>query len=86
MPRRLKRGQQWVTPDGWVVGARLKRNSENLRKINAWHWGKEPLLWTEELIRLRVMMAMINNLDLKDSNNGIYRNVHGSSLQGQDAW
>ena len=31
-------------------------------------------------------MALINNLDLKDSNNGIYRNAHGGSLKGHDIY
>ena len=46
-----------------------KRNSEGEKKIGTWQWRHNPFTGTRELNGLRVMMALINNWDLKDENN-----------------
>src|SRR5262249_41903244 len=37
-----------------------------------WEWKRNPFTGTRELNGLRVMMALLNNWDLKDKNNSIY--------------
>jgi hypothetical protein len=71
MPAHLHRGQKLIGPDGSVANVRLKREDE--KKAGAWQWRHDPFSNTRELNGLKVMMAVINNWDLKDENNGIYR-------------
>jgi hypothetical protein len=70
---RLKRGQNLVSPDGTVHNVRLKRHLKGHKKIGMWSWANNPFTNTRELYGLRVLMAVINNWDLKDSNNSIYQ-------------
>ena len=72
MPRHLHRGQNLVGPDGSMQNVRLKRYLEGNEKIGDWRWRKNPFSGTRELNGLRVMMALINNWDLKDANNAVY--------------
>ena len=70
---RLHRGQDLVGPDGVVHNARLKRSAKEEKKLGNWQWGSNPFVGTREFNGLRVLMALINNWDLKDSNNAIYQ-------------
>lgn len=72
LPPHLRRGQDLVEPGGIVRNVRLKRHPRGERKIGAWLWGQNPFVGTCELDGLRVVMALINNWDLKDENNEIY--------------
>ena len=71
MPAHLQRGQKLVQPGGSVLNVRLKRDDE--KKIGSWEWRRGPFAGTRELNGLRVLMAIINNWDLKDENNSVYR-------------
>jgi hypothetical protein len=82
MPPRLKRGQKLVASDGSMHNVRLKRYLKGEKKIGNWKWRDNPFSGTRELNGLRVMMAVINNWDLKDSNNAIYREKHGEDADG----
>jgi hypothetical protein len=77
MPSRLHRGQKLVH-DSTVSDVRLKR--EHLKKVGIWHWSDDPFIGTRELNGLRVMMALINNWDLKDDNNAVYQNDNGDQV------
>jgi hypothetical protein len=72
MPSHLKRGQRLVAPDGSFHNVRLKRSLKDEKKIGSWKWRDNPFEATRELNGLRVMMALINNWDLKDENNSVY--------------
>jgi len=72
MPSSLHRGEKYVEPDGLSHNARLKRYLEGEEKFGSWKWKENPFTGTRELNGLRVMMALINNWDLKDENNTIY--------------
>ncbi len=72
MPPHLKRGQNLIASDGTIHNVRLKRHGPHLKKIGIWHWGNNPFSGTREFNGLRVMMALINNWDLKDENNSIF--------------
>jgi hypothetical protein len=68
----LKRGRKLVAPDGSMRNARLKRYLKGEKKVGRWRWSNNPFKDTREFNGLRVMMALINNWDLKDENNSIY--------------
>jgi hypothetical protein len=70
--RRLRRGGNLVSPEGDVQNVRLKRHVKDEKKIGTWAWGKDPFTGTREWNGLRVLMAIMNNWDLKDANNAIY--------------
>ena len=72
MPARLHRGLPLVDPDGTSYDNRLKRELKGEKKIGVWHWRNDPFAGTREWNGLRVLMALINNWDLKDENNGVY--------------
>src|SRR5215469_17941573 len=69
----LRRGSGLVSRDGTVHNVRLKRHLKNEKKIGIWLWAKDPFTGTREWYGLRVLMAVINNWDLKDANNAVYR-------------
>jgi hypothetical protein len=71
MPK-LDRGRQYVSEDGVVRGVRLERHLKGQKKNGNWSWFKNPFVGTKELNGLRVMMALVNNWDLKEINNAIY--------------
>ena len=73
LPARLHRGQELVGPDGIVCNVRLKRESKEDKKIGHWQWRHDAFTGTRELNGLKVMMALINNWDLKDVNNAVYQ-------------
>jgi hypothetical protein len=72
LPPQLNRGQQLVKPGGIVPNVRLKHHPKHAEKDGEWHWRKNPFYGTREWNGLRVMMALVNNWDLKDENNAIY--------------
>jgi hypothetical protein len=72
MPSRLKRGRKLVGVDGTMHAVRLKRHMEDEKTIGNWKWSDDPFAGSRELNGLKVMMALINNWDLKDANNKIY--------------
>lgn len=77
LPAHLRRGQDKVGPGGTIHDVRLKRYLKGEKKIGSWEWRHNPFTGTREFNGLRVLMAVINNWDLKDANNAIYREKHG---------
>jgi hypothetical protein len=71
LPSRLHRGQDLIAANGTIRDARLKREKEG-KRIGYWTWRNASFAGTREFNGLRVLMALINNWDLKDSNNAIY--------------
>jgi hypothetical protein len=68
----LSRGKELVLPGGVVRWARLERKIPGQKKVGEWDWKKNPFVGKREFDGLRVLMALINNWDLKPSNNAIY--------------
>jgi hypothetical protein len=68
---RLHRGDRFVSTDGTVRRARLERKSKDVKKVGTWDWFDNPFLDTRELNGLRVMMSLVNNWDLAQTNNAI---------------
>jgi hypothetical protein len=63
---RLARGRKFVSGDDIVAGARLEREGG---QSTTWSWYDNPFIGTREFNGLRVMMALVNNWDLKEVNN-----------------
>ncbi|MGC2208498.1 MAG: hypothetical protein WA532_00180 [Candidatus Korobacteraceae bacterium] len=55
-----------------VFDARFARKPDGEKKIGIWKWSDNPFVGTRAFNGLRVMMAVMNNWDLKDSNNAVY--------------
>lgn len=70
--KRRKRAEGLIDPDGTMYNVELKRHPDDEEKIGSWKWRSNPFTGTRELNGLRVMMAVLNNWDLKDENNSIY--------------
>ena len=68
---KLHRGQQWVSADGMVHGARLERHLVGVKKLENWDWFNNQCGPAMELNGLKVMMALLNNWDLKTLNNSV---------------
>jgi len=50
----------------------LERVDKSSKKVDTWSWFHNPFVGTREFNGLRVMMSLMNNWDLKESNNAIY--------------
>ena len=72
LPPQLQRGQSYVSPPNDVKAVRLQRHPGGDKKTGIWEWRHNPFTGTREFNGLRVMMALINNWDLKDENNAIF--------------
>jgi hypothetical protein len=73
----LHRGWKMRMRDGSFPDVRLKREPKQREKLGNWRWRDNPFTGTRELNGLRVLMALINNWDLKDSNTAILRDKYG---------
>jgi hypothetical protein len=69
---KLHRGEEFVSPGGRVRGARLERKLRGVEKHGTWDWFDNPFSNNRQLNGLRIMMALLNNWDLKEVNNSIY--------------
>jgi hypothetical protein len=66
----LQRGHEFVRGDE-VRGVRLQRDPPGLKKEGDWDWKDKRVARSREFNGLRVMMALLNNWDLKAENNAI---------------
>jgi len=67
----LSRGNKYISKGGVAHGARLERRGGG-KKLKDWSWYEARLAGTREFNGLRVMMALVNNWDLKEVNNAVY--------------
>lgn len=79
-PRASHRLRGLISTDGRIVNTRFEREHKHLKKIGGWSWRRNPFAGSRELNGLRVLMALLNNWDLKDENNSIYRAKDGSEI------
>src|SRR5206468_3804498 len=68
----------YLVPKVYVEG--LNKTLENVRfglrpkdtkRIDGWQWARNPFVGSRQFQGLKIMMALLNNWDLKDSNNKI---------------
>jgi len=53
------------------ANVRFEARPENVKRLDEWAWQSNPFAGTKELKGLLVLMSLLNNWDLKDSNNKI---------------
>jgi hypothetical protein len=58
---------------GTFKNARLEARPAHIDRQDRWSWTDNPFVGTNELQGLKIMMALINNWDLKDGNNIIFQ-------------
>jgi hypothetical protein len=68
---KLHRGQSKVSANGAVQSARLERKMKNIEQVGNWDWFHNNCGSAREMNGLRVMMAFVNNWDLKATNNSL---------------
>lgn len=73
LPPRLRRGQKLIGPNGAVHNVRLKREAKGEKKVGTWSWKNDPFNGSQQWNGLRTLMAVIDNWDLKDENNSVYK-------------
>jgi hypothetical protein len=72
----MSRGPEDVKK-GNLTDARFERKPSGQDKIGIWEWKTNPFCGKREFNGLRVMMAVMNNWDLKDVNNSVYMDKKG---------
>jgi len=68
---------------GTFTNVRFEARPDDWKRAGDWKWKKNPFVSTPEYQGLKIMMALINNWDLKDSNNVLIQTPggHGSELR-----
>jgi hypothetical protein len=54
---------------GTFTNVRFEARPDSVKRVGEWKWNRNPFAQTREYQGLKIMMALINNWDLKDSNN-----------------
>ena len=65
---------------GTFTNVRFEARPEEWDRVGEWKWKQNPFVGTPEYQGLKIMMALINNWDLKDSNNEIVQVRGGREL------
>jgi len=66
---------------GTFTNVRFEARPDNWKREGEWKWKSNPFNRSPELQGLKIMMALINNWDLKDSNNVIIKPKDGDELR-----
>lgn len=67
--------------DGFA-DARFEARPSDVKRLDIWHWKENPFAGTKEFKGLAVLMALLNNWDLKDENN-IVLSAKGANGQNE---
>ena len=54
-----------------LENVRFGLRPKDVKRIDGWRWKKNPFVGTREFQGMKVMMALLNNWDIKDTNNKI---------------
>ncbi len=68
---------------GTFTNVRFEARPESWDRGDEWKWKQNPFVGTPEYQGLKIMMALINNWDLKDANNVI---VQTNENRGPELW
>ena len=68
---------------GTFENVRLEARPDNVDRVDEWLWTSNPFAGKRELQGLKVLMALMENWDLKDSNNRILAVKNGSHTELQ---
>lgn len=64
---------------GTFKNVRLEARPENVDREGRWNWRDNPFAGTDQLMGLKIMMAFLNNWDLKTEDNNIILEVEKSN-------
>lgn len=56
---------------GTFENVRFEARPAHIKRLDEWKWTKNPFSGTKELRALVIMMALLNNWDIKDTNNKV---------------
>lgn len=59
---------------GDFTNVRLEARPETVKRLETWSWKDNPFKGTKEFQALKIMMAFLNNWDMKEANNVIIKN------------
>jgi hypothetical protein len=68
---------------GSFENVRLEARPKNIDRATDWEWENNPFIGTPQFQGLKVMMLLINNWDIKDSNNEILATRNQRTGQGE---
>jgi hypothetical protein len=63
--------------DGGFANVRFEARPKSVKRLDPWKWGDNPFKGTREFQGLKTLMVLINNWDIKDSNNVILQTRRG---------
>ena len=66
-----------------ATNVRFKRNDDGFHEIGLWNWDSNTFNGTRELDGLKVLMAVLNNWDLKNDNNSVIRSKDAGGDAGE---
>ncbi len=68
---------------GTFTNVRFEARPDEVKRVGTWKWSGNPFVKTREFQGLKIMMALISNWDIKDSNNEILhvRGPEGAELR-----
>lgn len=72
-----------IDTKGTFENVRFEARPENVDRLDAWKWINNPFAGKRELQGLKVLMALMENWDLKDDNNRVLwvKNAGGNELR-----
>jgi hypothetical protein len=68
---------------GGYANVRFEARPSNVKRLDEWKWDKNPFNGTRELQGLKTLMVLINNWDVKDSNNVLLQTQRGARTELQ---
>ncbi len=60
-----------IAGKGTFENVRFEARPANIKRLDEWEWDHNPFVGRRELQGLKVMMVLVNNWDIKDSNNKV---------------
>jgi len=75
--------QLTIEGKGTFENVRLEARPKEVKREGEWKWTDNPFSRTPELQGLKIMMVIINNWDMKDSNNQILAAKHQTSGESE---
>ncbi len=68
---------------GTFENVRLEARPQSLKRLDEWKWDENPFVGSREFAGLKTMMVLLNNWDIKDSNNVVIlaRGPRGNELR-----
>jgi ribosomal protein L12E/L44/L45/RPP1/RPP2 len=70
-PKPRKEVEKCGDDEKGYANVRFEARPENVKRLDNWSWNENPFKGTNEFAGLVVMMGLLNNWDLKDTNNKV---------------